>query len=175
MINCIYLFTVENGASGSDQEWVSKNDLFEIKQPCVLCAWNLKQQSTPYLKIYIRAIVNTLEFNIKFYVLCYSESSGFSKRRISSVSATRNFWVNCILYSIVLYTVFIKQKYKQTKLLTWTILSVMYHFQILKAPRKSTRFPAPEQQENVVNGLLDTRFLECKMCKCLKKKKNMGV
>lgn len=37
-------------------------------------------------------------------------------------------------------------------------MSLIYTFQILKAPRKSIRFPDPEQQENVVGILLDFFF-----------------
>lgn len=78
-----HIFTVENGASGSCQDWVSKKDLGEKKQSSVPCAWTSKSLFT--------LGINTSYGNTVFTVLCYRESSGFSKRRISSVSAINTY------------------------------------------------------------------------------------
>lgn len=93
--------------------------------------------------------------------MCYREGSGLSKRRISSVNVT-----NYIL----------KNNMYLNKSLARPKMSLIYTFQILKAPRKSIRFPDPEQQENVVGILLDFFLSSINIeVLCLKKPPNILV
>lgn len=93
---CLHLFPVENGASGSWQKWVSKSSR------SIFCP-NLKataHRQPNYLALTINwsfdvftlCIIIYTRAEAVFHVLCFRGGSGFSKRRISSVSATKHFY-----------------------------------------------------------------------------------